>query len=258
MSRVQIYSIINATPDSFYGGSRVSGEREILSAAERALSEGCDVLDIGGFSTRPGHSDVPLEEEYARLYYALRVIREEFPLAKISIDTFRSEVVRRLYDNFGDLIVNDIEGAKSDPDMLPLVASLGLTYILMASEPTIEATSAFFATQISKAKDYGLEDILLDPGFGFGKTIEQNYEILRRMETLTHFGLPLFVGLSRKSMIWRSLSIEPEGALNGTTALNFAALERGASILRVHDTREAVECVRLFELLGGLTNTPAI
>ncbi len=249
MSKIEVYSIINATPDSFYSGSRVNGEREILRAAERALTDGCDYLDIGGFSTRPGYTEVDLEQEYARLFYTIRVIRREFSDAKFSIDTFRSEIVRRLYDSFGEFVVNDIQGGKYDMEMIPLVASLSLRYILMSSDPTVESICEFFTKQIAKGKDYGLEDIVLDPGFGFGKSVEQNFNLLSRLGELNSYGLPLFVGLSRKSMIWRSLDTLPENALTGTIALNFAALERGATILRVHDTLEAVECIKLYEQL---------
>ncbi len=248
---IEIYGIINATPDSFFAGSRVRGEREIVDAALRAIEGGADVLDVGGYSTRPGYSNVSEGEEFSRLSFALGVIRREFPRVRLSVDTFRSEVVRRLYDVYGEFVVNDIEGGVRDKAMLPLVGELSLSYVMMSSGATMGEISAFFERQVAVARGCGVKDIMLDPGFGFGKGVEENYTVLRGMEALGQFGLRVFVGVSRKSMIWKPLGVSAEEALGGTVALNFAALERGAKILRVHDVREAREVVTLYEMLRG-------
>lgn len=246
----EIYSIINITPDSFYSGSRVESDEEIVRAAERALSEGADVLDLGAYSTRPGFTDVPVDEEFSRLERAFGLIRGELGGdVRISVDTFRSEVVRRLYDKFGEFVVNDVQGGEQDENMLPLVGELSLPYVMMSNHNSIHTITEFFGSQLRVARDCGIKNIMLDPGFGFGKSVEENFAVMRGLGDLRGFGLPLFVGISRKSMIWRSLDIDSQRALNGTTALHMVALERGASVLRVHDTLEARECIRLYEQL---------
>lgn len=248
---IEIYGIINATPDSFFAGSRAGSEGAIVEAALRAVEGGADVLDVGGYSTRPGYSDVSEEEEFSRLSFALGVIRREFPRVRLSVDTFRSGVVRRLYDLYGEFVVNDVEGGVRDGGMLPLVGELSLSYVMMSSGASIGGISDFFERQVAVARGCGVEDIMLDPGFGFGKSLEENYGVLSGMERLRVFGLPIFVGVSRKSMIWRPLGVSADEALGGTMALNFAALERGADILRVHDVREARDVVTLYEMLRG-------
>lgn len=247
---IEIYGIINATPDSFFVGSRVESQRAIIEAAHKALSDGADILDIGGYSTRPGYSDVPVDEEYRRLYEAISIIKREFPEARISVDTFRSEIVRRVYDDFGSFVVNDIQGGVHDKGMLPIVGELSLPYVMMSYDATIESMIEFFTSQIAVAENYGVSEIMLDAGYGFGKTLEENFTVLKNQYKLKIFNRPIFAGLSRKSMIWKSLGTTPLEALNGTTALNFAALERGATILRVHDVKEARQCATMYELIN--------
>ncbi len=248
-NKAEVWTIINATPDSFFEGSRANSDKEIIEAATKAIEEGASRLDIGGLSTRPGHTIIDEQEELKRLENAIGIIKSEFPDFPLSVDTFRASVVERLYDSFGEFVVNDIEGGINDPEMLDTVARLGLKYVMMSNDATIESMEQFFECQIGVAVAKGVKDIVIDPGFGFGKTVEQNFSVLCGLETLKRFGLPIFVGVSRKSMIWRTLNITPNDALNGTTTLNFACLERGATILRVHDTKEAVEAIKLYNAL---------
>ncbi|MFI3287462.1 MAG: dihydropteroate synthase [Rikenellaceae bacterium] len=249
----QIYAIINLTPDSFYEGSRAETLEAVRQAAQRALDEGADVLDLGAYSTRPGFSDVPVEEEYRRLSEGFALLRTEFGSSvKISIDTFRSEIVRRLYDSFGEFIVNDVQGGEKDTDILRTVGELSLPYVMMSNHNSIASITSFFGNQIPLARDSGISEIMLDPGFGFGKSVDENFAVMRDLEQLRGFGLPLFVGISRKSMIWRTLKTTPGEALNGTTALHCAALRRGAAILRVHDVKAARECIIMHESVEGL------
>ncbi len=244
----EIFSIINATPDSFFSGSRKQSESEIIGAAIQAVTEGATVLDVGAYSTRPGFVDVPIEEEFARLDRALSAIRGELPDTPISIDTFRSEVVKRIYDKYGEVIVNDIEGGVRDAQMYSTVGRLGLRYVMMSMQSTMAEMVEFFRVQIARAKECGVREIDIDPGFGFGKTLEQNYQIFNEMTTLKeHFTEhKLFVGVSRKSMIFKVLECTPQDALWGTVALGFGALERGADILRVHDTLPAAHSIKLY------------
>lgn len=244
---MEIWSIINVTPDSFWSGSRARSEREVAHAAIRAIDQGANVLDIGAFSTRPGYSDVDENEEFARLDIALETIAREIPSASISIDTFRSSIVAKVYDKYGQFIVNDIQGGTLDKHMYATVAHLGLDYVMMSMDPTMELVETFFARQITAAREAGITGrIILDPGFGFGKSKEQNFNILLNMKSLKHFGLDILAGISRKSMIWRTLDSTPDEALAGTCALHWQALLSGAHILRVHDTRAASDVVRLF------------
>lgn len=260
----QVMAIVNVTPDSFFAGSRRQSEAEIGAAAERALLEGAGIIDLGGYSSRPGAEDVSPEEEYRRLERGIEVVRrvagEEFPL---SVDTFRAEVVRRLYDRFGAFVVNDISAGELDAEMIGAVGQLGLPYIAMHMRGTpqtmttltdysgeeggvVGAVMRYFVAKVAEVRAAGVKDLILDPGFGFAKTVEQNFELLGQMDKLALFGCPVLAGLSRKSMIWRTLETTPAEALNGTSVLNWEALRRGASILRVHDVREAVETIRLF------------
>ncbi len=256
----KIYSIVNITPDSFFDGSRVISATDggykdterLCGMVERALEQGADVIDLGGYSTRPGHSEVSVEEEIERLDWGVGVIRARFGEGvELSVDSFRSEVVERLYRKYGKVVVNDISGGgEGDGRMFEVCGRLGLEYVLMSSEGTIEGTIDFFRRKIAQAIAHGMqrEQIMLDPGFGFGKTLEQNFHMLGNMHRLKEFGLPIFVGVSRKSMIFKSLDSTPTESLNGTTVIHTLALQQGASVLRVHDTQQALECIKLHKL----------
>lgn len=257
-----VMGILNATPDSFYASSRVRGEEAVCRRARQIVSEGGAVVDVGACSTRPGSTPVSEEEEIARLRMAVPVVRREVPEAVISVDTFRPAVARLAVEELGADIINDVGGPASAPasvgpeacrEMLPTVARLRVPYILMSSQPTLRDTLLFFASEVERLRSMGHKDIILDPGFGFGKTLEQNYDLLSELERLQVLELPVLVGLSRKSMVCKLLDITPGEALNGTTALHAVALMKGASILRVHDVREAVQCVRLLNSLNPST-----
>ncbi len=260
----KVMGIINTTPDSFYPGSRSSHEKEVLKKAEDMLSQGATFVDIGGYSTRPGASDVPIEEELRRVLVHVKNIRQELPGLYISVDTFRSEVAKEAVLGGAD-IVNDISGGGLDPLMFQTVAELQVPYILMhmkGSPQTMKKEAVYdnmlveiftyFRNKVTELYREGLKDIILDPGFGFAKTIAHNYELLSGLAYFEKLELPLLVGLSRKSMIYKSLEITPAEALNGTTALNMLALAQGANILRVHDVKEAVETAKLFNLTYGI------
>ena len=247
LAEPKVMGILNVTPDSFYAASRVQTEQEVARRAHQIVDDGGDIIDIGACSTRPGSTPVSEEEESVRLRMALAVVRRELPSAVVSVDTFRPGVARMAVEEFGADIINDVgEGAA---DMLRMVARLGAPYVLMAAKATLRDTLLFFAERVQQLRDLGQKDIILDPGFGFGKTLEQNYALLAGMEKLLVMELPLLVGVSRKSMIYRLLETEPSKTLNGTTALHAVALMKGASILRVHDVKEAVECVRLHKAI---------
>ena len=264
LSRPTVMGVLNATPDSFFAGSRVQTEAEIANRAQQILAEGGAIIDIGAYSTRPGAMLVDEQEEMARLRFALTVVRREFPDAVLSIDTFRPAVARMAVDEYGASIINDVSGGNcqgvfggehkedrcSDKEMFTTVARLGVPYILMSSAPTIREMLLDFAEKVQQLRDLGQKDIILDPGFGFGKTLEQNYELLGDLERLHVMHLPILVGVSRKSMIWKLLGVTPDDALNGTTVLHTVALLKGASILRVHDVREAVETITLTSSLN--------
>ncbi len=257
----EIMGIINFTADSFYGPSRTVA----AEAAERAgsmLAEGADILDLGACSTRPGSAQPSAEEEWSRLEPGLKAIRKAFPEAQISVDTYRADVVWKAYEAIGPFLVNDISAGKLDAQMLPLVGRLGLPYVAMHMRGTPEdmqnrtgyqditaEVTAYFEDFAEKAAQYGIQDWILDPGFGFAKTVEQNYELLRNLDRFTALGRPVLVGLSRKSMVYKPLGITPEEALAPTQVLQFAALERGAHILRVHDVAEAVRTARLYSTM---------
>ncbi|MBQ4022785.1 MAG: dihydropteroate synthase [Prevotella sp.] len=255
-----VMGILNATPDSFYAGSRMQTERDIAERANAIVAEGARIIDVGAFSTRPGAAPVSEQEEIQRLRTALAVVRREQPEALLSVDTFRPDVARMAVEEYGVGMVNDVseghsagvfggtEGPEASvgvPDMFRMVARLRVPYVLTSVRGTLEEMLRDFAREVQQLHALGQNDIILDPGFGFGKTLEQNYAIVRSLEKLRVMDLPLLVGLSRKSMIWKRLQTTAAEALNGTTVLNTIALLKGASILRVHDVRQAVEAVRL-------------
>lgn len=247
LSEPQVMGILNATPDSFFSGSRSQTEEEIAVRCNEIVSEGASIIDIGACSTRPGSVPVSEAEEMERLRMALDVVRRELPYSVISVDTFRPDVARMVIEEFGVDIINDVGDDKS---MFRMVARLGVPYILMSRKSTMRDILLDFASDVQQLRDYGAKDIILDPGFGFGKTLEQNYEVMNSLEQLHVMNLPILVGVSRKSMIYKKFGFTANEALNGTTALNTIALMKGASILRVHDVREAVECVKIVKSLN--------
>lgn len=256
----QVMGILNCTPDSFFAGSRVQTEESIARRANQIIEEGGTMIDVGGFSTRPGGVEVPEEEEMRRLRFALPIVRREQPEAILSVDTYRPNVARMVVEEMGADIINDVsEGGITGvvdtpleqttdeyPAIFRTVAALGVPYILMSVKPTIHDMLLAMAREVQQLRDLGQKDIILDPGFGFGKTQEQNYDVLREMNRLSTLGLPILAGISRKRMIFQPLGTNPDGSLNGTTVVNTLALMNGASILRVHDVKAAAEAVRLF------------
>lgn len=256
----QVMGILNCTPDSFFAGSRVQTEESIARRANQIIEEGGTMIDVGGFSTRPGGVEVPEEEEMRRLRFALPIVRREQPEAILSVDTYRPNVARMVVEEMGADIINDVsEGGITGvvdtpleqttdeyPAIFRTVAALGVPYILMSVKPTIHDMLLAMAREVQQLRDLGQKDIILDPGFGFGKTQEQNYDVLRKMNRLSTLGLPILAGMSRKRMIFQPLGTNPDGSLNGTTVVNTLALMNGASILRVHDVKAAAEAVRLF------------
>ena len=224
-------------------------EQEILGRAHQILAEGAAMIDIGGCSTRPGSEPVSETDEMERLRLALGVVRREFPRAVISVDTFRPDVARMVVEEYGADIINDV--SEGGVEMYRMVARLRVPYILMSVQPTLRDMLLAFAREVQQLRDLGVKDIILDPGFGFGKTVAQNYQVMNELERLQVMELPLLVGISRKSMIFKLLELTPHESLNGTSVLNTIALMKGASILRVHDVKEAVECVRIVESLNG-------
>ena len=256
----QVMGILNCTPDSFFAGSRVQTEESIARRANQIIEEGGTMIDVGGFSTRPGGVEVPEEEEMRRLRFALPIVRREQPEAILSVDTYRPNVARMVVEEMGADIINDVsEGGITGvvdtpleqttdeyPAIFRTVAALGVPYTLMSVKPTIHDMLLAMAREVQQLRDLGQKDIILDPGFGFGKTQEQNYDVLREMNRLSTLGLPILAGMSRKRMIFQPLGTNPDGSLNGTTVVNTLALMNGASILRVHDVKAATEAVRLF------------
>ena len=242
----QVMGIMNVTPDSFYANSRQQTEEEIARRTEEILAQGGSIIDIGACSTRPGSEPASEAEEAERLRYALAIVRREAPQAIISIDTFRPRIARMAVEEFGADIINDVKGTV---DMQRMVAQLRVPYIYMSDKATMHDILLDCAETTDHLRSLGQKDIVLDPGFGFGKTLEQNYKVMNELERMQMTRLPILVGISRKSMIYRLLNLQQEEALNGTTVLNTIALLKGASILRVHDVREAVECVHLVKTL---------
>jgi dihydropteroate synthase len=260
LSRPRVMGIINVTDDSFYPGSRHTADDDIIAVAAGMLEDGADILDIGGCSTRPGSAEVPAELEKSRVCRATELILRQFPGTVISVDTYRATVAEAALVNSGASIINDISGGMMDDAMYPLVIRLNVPYILMHMQGTPQTMQldpvyddvvadilSWFGNRVAPLREAGVKDIILDPGFGFGKSPDHNFEMLRRFSEFHVARLPLLAGLSRKSMIWKTLGITPEHALNGTSALNMTALLGGASILRVHDVREARQVVNLFE-----------
>ncbi len=261
LNEPRVMGILNITPDSFYAGSRWTMDNGLLQQAEKMIQEGAAILDIGAVSTRPGADLLRLEEEWDRLNPVLKAIKQHFPEIIVSIDTFRAEIARRAVAEGAD-IINDISGGRLDEAMFETVARLGVPYILMHSKGTPATMNAltqyddvvleildFFIEKTGQLKALGVKDIILDPGFGFAKNISQNYTILKKMYLFKILELPLLAGISRKSMIYKTLGIRPEEALNGTSALHFFVLQQGANILRVHDVKEAVEVIRIYRQL---------
>jgi dihydropteroate synthase len=243
LSEPRVMGILNVTPDSFYASSRKQTELEVSERVSQMVSEGATIIDVGACSTRPGSTPVDEAEEMQRLRMALDVVRRSVPDTPLSVDTFRPAVARMAVEEFGVDMVNDI--GEGQPEMLRMVSRLRVPYILMAAQPTLRDTLLLFAERVQQLRDLGQKDIILDPGFGFGKTLEQNYALMGELEKLQVMALPVLVGVSRKSMIYKLLGSTPDNALNGTTVLNTIALMKGASILRVHDVKEAVECCRM-------------
>lgn len=262
MSRPWVMGILNVTPDSFFDGGRYETETAITGRIHQMVEEGADIIDIGAYSTRPGASVVDRQEEVARLAPAVELVRKYYPSIPVSIDTFRSEVAREIYHCLGEIIVNDISGGTMDPEMFGFIAETRLPYVMMHIQGTpqtmqqnpvyrnvTEEVYRFFEERIEALRGAGTDNIILDPGFGFGKTLEHNYELMNHLDVFHELGYPLLVGISRKSMICRLLEKTPAEALNGTTVLNTVALMKGAAVLRVHDVKEAVEAVRIVNRL---------
>ena len=255
LSSPMVMGILNATPDSFYSGSRKQTETEIADRANQIIAEGGKIIDVGAFSTRSGAEVVSVEEETQRLKRALAIVRREQPDAIVSVDTYRPLVARQCVEEFGADIINDVsEGGLTgivgqeiheEGDMFETVADLRVPYILMSVQPTLKKMMINFAAEVQRLRDLGAKDIILDPGYGFGKTLNQNYEILNEAERLQELELPILAGISRKSMIYRLIGGDPTTSLNGTTVLNTISLMKGASILRVHDVKEAVEVCQM-------------
>ena len=264
LSSPQVMGILNVTPDSFYSGSRKQTEREIAERTQQILAEGGTMIDVGGCSTRPGSAPVDEEEESRRLRFALEIVRREAPDTIVSIDTFRPDVARMTVEEFGADIINDVsEGGITGivnvplqrqetecPEMFRVVGELKVPYILMSVQPTLAMMMKGFAREVQQLRDLGAKDIILDPGFGFGKDLAQNYQIFAEMEKLNVMELPVLVGISRKSMIYKLLGGDATTSLNGTSVLDTVALMKGTSILRVHDVKEAVEAVRIVEAMN--------
>lgn len=255
LERPLVMGILNATPDSFFAGSRVQTEQEISRRARQIISEGGTIIDVGAFSTRPGAVEVTEDEEARRLKEALAIVRREVPEAIISVDTYRPRLARRCIEEWGADIINDVSeggltGIVNTPihegeRMFDIVAQLRVPYILMSVQPTMEQMLLNFSREVMELHSLGVSDIILDPGFGFGKSTDENYAIVHDLAALQTFGLPVLVGLSRKSMIYKVLNVTPEEALNGTTVLHTLAIQAGARILRVHDVQAAVEAVTI-------------
>ena len=262
LSEPQVMGILNVTPDSFYSGSRKQTEDEIESRVRQIIGEGASIIDIGAYSSRPNADDVSPSEEMERLRKGLSVIQRVAPDAIVSVDTFRADVAKMCVEEYGVGMVNDISGGMLDKDMFATVAKLGIPYILMHMQGTpqnmqqnphyddvVKEVFMYFAEKVQRLRDLGVKDIILDPGYGFGKTVEHNYELMNHQEELLEFELPLLVGISRKSMIYKALGITADEALNGTSVLNTISLLKGEHTLRVHDVATCVEVVNLIQKL---------
>jgi dihydropteroate synthase len=263
LSQPKVMGILNITPNSFFDGGRYSSEEEILVKVEKMLAEGATFIDIGAYSSKPSAEFVSEEEELNRIVPVVQLLVKHFPKILISIDTFRSKVASACIEN-GAAIINDISAGNLDDKMLEVIAHYQVPYIMMHMRGTPQTMQSmttyedivkemlfYFSEKIAQARSLGINDLIVDPGFGFAKTIEQNYEVMQKLSLFHNFALPVLVGISRKSMIHKTLAIGADEALNGTTFLNTIALTKGAQILRVHDVKEAVECVKLFEKLNS-------
>ena len=262
LSQPRVMGILNVTPDSFYAGSHTQTEAEIVRRVKQIVSEGAAIIDIGAYSSRSNADNVSAREEMERLRMGLKILFEIQPDAVVSVDTFRADVARMCVEEYGVAIINDIAAGEMDANMFHTVAALNVPYIMMHMQGTpqsmqqhphydnlLKEVFLYFARKVQQLRDLGVKDIILDPGFGFGKTMEHNYELLSHLEEFRIFELPLLVGVSRKSMIYRLLDITPQEALNGTTVLDTICLLKGADILRVHDVKEAVETVRIVQAM---------
>ena len=260
LSRPLVMGILNVTPDSFYDGSRCPNDDAVAARVQAILAEGADMIDIGGYSSRPGCADVSVDEEKRRLAIGLEAIRRQSPEAVVSVDTFRAEVARWCVEQYGVQIINDISAGELDDAMFDTVAQLQVPYVMMHMRGTptsmmqsqylhyddvVADVLQYFAAKIDRLTYMGVNDIILDPGFGFSKTVDDNYRLMYHLDEFTRIGLPILVGISRKSMIYKLLDITPAESLNGTTALNVLALLGGANILRVHDVKQAAEAVKI-------------
>ena len=259
--RPRVMGIINVTPDSFYDGGATTLEHQIIKQATQMLDQGATILDVGGYSSRPGATDISEQQEIDRVIPAIKAIIEAFPKALISIDSFRSNVVKQAV-KAGACIANDISAGKLDPKMIETIGDLQIPYCMMHMRGTPQTMKSlkdyknitkevlfYFSERVAAARAYNINDIIIDPGFGFAKTTHQNFELLNHLELFESLDIPLLAGVSRKSMVYKTLDITPKQALNGTTALHMVALQKGASILRVHDVQPAIECIKLFEQL---------
>lgn len=266
LSQPKVMGILNVTPDSFYAQSRLQTEKEIILRLQEMENEGASIMDIGAYSSRPNAQHISIEEEMERLRNCLTLVNKECPNAIVSIDTFRADIAKMCVEEYGAAMINDISAGNMDKQMFATIAQLGVPYIIMHMQGTpqdmqsaphydnlLKEVFYFFSEKICKLRDLGVKDIILDPGFGFGKTLEHNYQLMNHLEEFSTFELPLLVGISRKSMIYKLLGTSPEEALNGTTALNTISLLKGANILRVHDVKAAVEAVNIVEKMKQCT-----
>ena len=263
LSRPKVMGILNITPNSFYDGGKYKEEEAIVNQVGKMLDEGATFIDIGAYSSKPSAEFVSEEEEINRLLPIIKLLIDKFPTILLSVDTFRSEVAKKAVEN-GVVIVNDISAGMLDDKMIETVSKLQVPYIMMhmrGNPQTMQSLTDYdditkemifyFSERINEARSFGLNDIIIDPGFGFAKTIDQNYEVMQKLELFSILDLPLLVGISRKSMIYKALEISANEALNGTTVLNTIALQKGAEILRVHDVKEAMECINLFNKISN-------
>ncbi|WP_373071750.1 dihydropteroate synthase [Zeaxanthinibacter enoshimensis] len=261
LTQPKVMGILNLTPDSFYDGGRYNDPESIVLQAGKMLNEGATFIDLGGYSSRPGADEVPLEEEIQRVIPVISLLRENYPGVLISVDTFRSEVARKALEA-GAAMINDITAGNGDEKMMQVVGEFQAPYVMMhmrGNPKTMQKLTSYdnlltdigyyFSEKIAEAHDHGIKDCILDPGFGFAKNLDQNYHLLSQLEVLSEFGFPILAGLSRKSMIYKFLGVDPDQSLNGTTVLNTYALQKGACILRVHDVQAAMECITLNEKL---------
>ncbi|MGL5226913.1 MAG: dihydropteroate synthase [Bacteroidales bacterium] len=257
-----VMGILNATPDSFFEGSRCMTENLIENRIKQIIDEGGSIIDIGAYSSRPDAQHIDTKEEWRRLETALRILRDQYPDVITSVDTFRSEIAKRAVEEYGVNMINDISGGEMDRSMFATIGELKVPYIMMHMKGTpqtmqqhcdyndlFQDIALYFSGKIEQLRELGVNDIIIDPGFGFSKTLEQNYELLAKLEHFSIFEHPILVGVSRKSMIYKLLDIKPEEALNGTSVIHTVALRKGADILRVHDVKEAVQCVEITEMI---------